>query len=230
MVIWSAEITCKLGSLSWVTLRNFKIANRLWTKEKDRISLTPAEHMLLIFLHSVWVLELCASWGCNGAITELLLTAEVCIPGLNTAVMWGGDISILLLSESGSKGENMAAGYQHYTFLQHSFYEHVANIEEVPAYLSGPDRSVWGSVSLHLLRALQKLWSASLCSPSNLLKSPTNKVLGVYDDRHLMEETSHVVWNWPHQLLCISKSSRWAGTKVMGQLHTVLILECLRDN
>lgn len=110
MVIWSAEITCKLGSLSWVTLRNFKIANLLCTKQKDRISLTPAEHMLLIFLHNMWVLELCASQGCNGAISQLLLTAVVCIPGLNTlsiAMLWSGDKSILLLNGSGSKGGNI---------------------------------------------------------------------------------------------------------------------------
>lgn len=32
--------------------------------------------------------------------------------------------------------------YQHHAFLQHRFYEHVTNIEVVPAYLSNPKRFV----------------------------------------------------------------------------------------
>lgn len=175
MVIRSAEITCKLGSLSWVTLRNFKIANLLGTKDKDRISLTPAEHMLLIFLHSLWVLELCASQGCDGAITQLLLTAVVCVPGLNPLLGCGVGIyppyfsmNLVLRVE-----RCLWLSASHFFTAQLSPARLYWHVEVVPAELSSPDRSDWGSASLHLLRALQKLWSASLWSSSILLKSPT---------------------------------------------------------
>lgn len=105
MVIWSAEITCKLGSLSWVTLRNFKIANLLGGKQKDRISLTPVEHVLLIFLHRMWVLELCASRWSN--LTIASDSSALYSWSKYSALFWGGDISILLLNESGSKGGNV---------------------------------------------------------------------------------------------------------------------------
>lgn len=33
-------------------------------------------------------------------------------------------------------------GYQHHTFLKHSFYEHATNTEAAPVYLRNPKRSV----------------------------------------------------------------------------------------
>lgn len=243
MVIWTAEITCKLGSLSWVTLRNFKIANLLWTKQKDRISLTPAELMLLIFLHGMWVLELCSS--CNGAISQLLLAAVVCIP-VNTLQCYEVGICPSHLPM------NLPLREETWQWLSASHFFTIQFSSTPCKYWRGPciSQQPW-QVCLRLCATASPQSSTEIMvsislkplHPSQITHKQSFRskwwfqwvswpdfTLYLMSSLYLMEKTSDIVWNLPHQSLCTSVPSWWAGTKVMGQLHTVLILGCLKGN